>query len=281
MTASGGRTGGRMCCGAEGRRIVGSGAMRRSTAESLSRTAALIALGAFAVHQLRYLAGYGHEAGSELSRQGHGYLAGALPVLAAFLLSAVAAGLLRAALGRRAGAGAPAGLTHRRDTSRAAPLSSGWASLSSSVARKRSRAPSPRATRAGWRRCLAQGGWLALPLAGLLGALCALLDRGIATLEAAIAGYRALRAPARSRQRSRPTALGRPGSAQRCAAPLRDRPPASARPPADLTVDREIRGQAPRSNSAWRLPRLEPRSNRACNRTPQGRASESFSSQPP
>ena len=160
--------------------------MRRSTAESHSRTAALIAIGAFAVHQLRYLAGYGHEAGSELSRQGHGYLAGALPVLAAFLLAAVTAGLLRAALGRRAGAGAPAVLTHRRDTYARRTALFGLGIALVFCGQETLEGALSAGHPSGLGAVLTQGGWLALPLAGLLGALCALLDRGIATLEAAI-----------------------------------------------------------------------------------------------
>ena len=46
---------------------------------STARSAALIALAALAVHQLRYLLAYGSAAHEQLLRQGHAYLFGALP----------------------------------------------------------------------------------------------------------------------------------------------------------------------------------------------------------
>ncbi len=160
--------------------------MRRTSAASVVRTAALIAVGAFVVHQLRYLAGYGHAAGSELSRQGHGYLEAALPVLAGFLLSALAAGLLRAALGRarhlRSEAKPPGADTLRRRavlfTFAIAAVFCSQESLEGILC-----AGHPD----GLAAFLSHGGWLALPLAALVGALCALLDRGIVTLERVIA----------------------------------------------------------------------------------------------
>lgn len=62
------------------------------------RALAVLGLGALAVHQLRYLFGYGADAGSALSQQGHGYLTGAVPVLLALGLAA----LLSSFLARRA-----------------------------------------------------------------------------------------------------------------------------------------------------------------------------------
>lgn len=159
--------------------------MRRGSAESLSRTAALIAVGAFAVHQLRYLAGYGHAAGAELSRQGHGYLDQGRPVLAAFVLSALAAGLLRAGLGRaRGGAGlwpSASDTVRRRVVLYSIAIGAAFCcqeSLEGALA-----AGHP----AGSGAVLVGGGWLALPFSVLIGALCALLDRGLVTLERALA----------------------------------------------------------------------------------------------
>lgn len=160
--------------------------MRRASAESPARTAALIALSAFGVHQLRYLAGYGHAAGSELARQGHGYLDGALPVLAAFAASAIAAGLFRAALGRgRSGArvAAPAGAdTFPRRTLMfsvaIAAVFCGQESLEGLLA-----AGHP----GGLAAVLGHGGWLAVPLALVFGTFCAILDRGVLALERVIA----------------------------------------------------------------------------------------------
>jgi len=68
---------------------------------SLARSAALIALATLADHQLRYLLAYGSDAHAEMARQGHAYLFAALPVLIAFAVATVGAGLLRAAVGAR------------------------------------------------------------------------------------------------------------------------------------------------------------------------------------
>src|SRR5882672_7685939 len=65
---------------------------------STPRSAALIALAALAVHQLRYLLAFGSDAHTELLRQGHAYLFQSLPVLIGFGLSAIAASLVRALL---------------------------------------------------------------------------------------------------------------------------------------------------------------------------------------
>ncbi|MGZ8665757.1 MAG: hypothetical protein ACXWZM_01455 [Solirubrobacterales bacterium] len=173
--------------------------MRRISADSLARTAALIAVGAFAVHQLRYLAGYGGAAGSELSRQGHGYLSGALPILAAFLLSAVAAGLLRAFFvrgGGRSGAGVPPVSLARRAALFSIAIAAIYACQESLEGALSAGHP------AGVAAVLAHGGWVALPLAPVLGVLGALLDRGLSTLEVAIAGSHGPRRVRRERTRS-------------------------------------------------------------------------------
>ena len=60
---------------------------------STPRSAALIALAALAVHQLRYLLAFGSDA--HKLRQGHAYLFQSLPVLIGFGLSAIAASLVR------------------------------------------------------------------------------------------------------------------------------------------------------------------------------------------
>jgi hypothetical protein len=191
--------------------------MRRASAESQARTAALIALGAFAVHQLRFLAGYGQAAGSELAHQGHGYMQGALPVLAAFAAAAIAAGFLRAALGRsraaeRRGCPGAADTLVRRSVCFSVAIAAiycGQEALEGMLA-----AGHP----GGVAAVLGSGGWLALPLAVVVGALCALLDRGVVVLERAIAVAAVVRGPAR-----RPLDPPRPrsrGAVPLAAAPL-------------------------------------------------------------
>src|SRR5919197_2875781 len=66
---------------------------------SLPRSAALIALAALAVHQLRYALAYGSNAHAELAAQGHAYLLQSLPILIGLAVAGLAAGLMRAALG--------------------------------------------------------------------------------------------------------------------------------------------------------------------------------------
>lgn len=56
------------------------------------RVAALLATAALAVHQLRYLIGYGHDSHEALAGQGHAYLSIAVPAVA--VLMGVAAGSL-------------------------------------------------------------------------------------------------------------------------------------------------------------------------------------------
>ncbi|HKP91785.1 MAG TPA: hypothetical protein VJT75_17595, partial [Thermoleophilaceae bacterium] len=50
------------------------------------RAAALLTAGSYAVHQLRYVLGYGHHSHDELAGQGHAYMALLAPVLAVALV---------------------------------------------------------------------------------------------------------------------------------------------------------------------------------------------------
>ena len=73
-----------------------------------ARAAALLALGALAVHQLHYLIAFGPEGGAALHREGHGYLAELIPVLVALAAASLLATLLLAAVAEvRPGARAP------------------------------------------------------------------------------------------------------------------------------------------------------------------------------
>jgi hypothetical protein len=60
------------------------------------RTAALVAAGWWAVHQLRYLLAYGGGAGDALQRQGHGYLGSVTPLLGLLLVLVVGRLVVRA-----------------------------------------------------------------------------------------------------------------------------------------------------------------------------------------
>ena len=161
------------------------------------RLAAILALGAFALHQLRYLIAFGDSSSEELARQGHSYMADWLPILGVFALSALigtlargryGAGLARASLPRRAALFAGALLAiFMTQESLEGLLAAGHPAGAAAV--------------------LASGGWLAIPLAVALGLLAALLAKALEGIEVAIAARRATpilpRAP-RTRGSARP-----------------------------------------------------------------------------
>jgi hypothetical protein len=146
----------------------------------MPRSAALIALAALAVHQLRYLLAYGTDTHEELLRQGHAYLFQVVPILIGFCVATLAATLVRATLSptpdRAATASPPlrvlayavaiAAVFSVQETTEGllfAGHGSGIAAL------------------------LGAGGWLALPLAIAFGTFCAALEGGLAKLESLLA----------------------------------------------------------------------------------------------
>jgi hypothetical protein len=156
------------------------------------RLAAILALGAFALHQLRYLIAYGDSASSELAHQGHGYLAGAVPVLVVFGVSTMIATLIRGWRGAEL-SGAP---FTRRLATLALALLAIYALQESAEGLLAAGHPG------GIDALLADGGWLALPLALAIGALSALLVRALDRVEVAIHSRR------ERRQVSRPPRVG-------------------------------------------------------------------------
>jgi hypothetical protein len=179
--------------------------MRRVPAHGpLPRSAALIALAALLVHQLRYLLAYGSTAGDELAHQGHGYLDQLVPVLIGFALALLAACLVRAVFGWGPLARPLAGSFAARTLLYATAVLIVFCTqeLLEGVAF----AGHPAGTGA----VLAGGGWLAMPLAALAGALAALLDRGLVAVERIIEGrMRSLEQwrPPRSTGAARPPAI--------------------------------------------------------------------------
>jgi hypothetical protein len=147
---------------------------------SIPRSAALIALAAVAVHQLRYLLSYGSGSGEELARQGHAYLFQALPILIGFGVATVAATLVRAALSPAPGRPAIAS-PHLRVLVYAAAIATAFAVQETAEGLLFAGHAS------GIAAVLGAGGWLALPLATFFGALCAALDGGLAKLESLLA----------------------------------------------------------------------------------------------
>ena len=152
------------------------------------RLAAILAVGAFALHQLRYLVATGGASASE----GHRYMADLLPPIAVLLLAAILATLIRGTEGATPD-GVP--LARRSATFAGALLAIfiGQESLEGLLEAGHLTGP--------WAH-LAHGGWIVLPLSLLIGSLAALLARALEGVERAIAVVHA-----RRRRRSRPPAV--------------------------------------------------------------------------
>jgi hypothetical protein len=162
------------------------------------RLVAILALGAFALHQLRYLIAFGGSSSEELARQGHSYMADWLPILGVFALSALIGTLAR---GRYGASLARASLLRR------GALFAG-ALLTIFVMQESLEGLLAAGHPAGAAAVLASGGWLAIPLAAALGLVAALLAKALEGIEVAIAARRAastvLPRPPRTRGSARP-----------------------------------------------------------------------------
>ena len=177
-------------------------AIRRTS--RTARAASLLSLGALAVHELRYLLAYGDQAGEALASQGHAYLSD----LGGVLIAVVLAALLAALLGT--------GLTpppRRRDqparssflrTAAIHALALGVIFSAQELTEGAVAAGHP----AGPAAILAHGGWVALPVALVVGAVCALATLALRGVERALAQVESRRPP-----RGRPPALVEPRSA--------------------------------------------------------------------
>jgi hypothetical protein len=160
-----------------------------------ARSGALLLLGALAVHQLRYLLSYGSGAPQELSRQGHAYLADVVPVIAVLALALVAGSLLASAAARA---------RRLRPSSSLARMTLLFAlSLLAIFSIQELIEGALSAGHAsGLGAVVAGGGWIAMPLALFIGAICALAARMLDRAERAIAGRVRV-----SRPRSRPPVI--------------------------------------------------------------------------
>jgi hypothetical protein len=140
------------------------------------RLAAILVVGAFALHQLRFLIAFGGSSSAELS-QGHRYMSELLPPIAVLVLAAALATLLR---GTEGASPTRAPLARRVALFTAALLSIyvGQESLEGILAAGHPGGPAA---------LLAHGGWIALPLALAIGGLSALLARALEKVERAIA----------------------------------------------------------------------------------------------
>jgi len=192
---------------------------------STLRAAAVMTAAALGVHELRYLIGYGGDAGSTLSAQGHWYLAFA-GVAAAGLLAAATVALIVAMTraqrtGERDGEGLPFGVLWLSASIGLALIYCSQELLEGVLA---SGHP------VGLAGVLSAGGWTAFPIALGFGLLVALLLRG-ADAVIASAGRRS----------------AKPGETSSAARPSRPHRPALPPPASVLALN--LAGRAPPATS--------------------------------
>ena len=159
--------------------------MSVTRATSALKTSALIALGAFAVHQLRYLAGYGDSAGTALGAQGHAYLAALMPVLVVLAASSVLGAIVAVALSRRPGAPS---------------RGPGWAFCAAALlvvfgVQETTEGLLSSGHPGGLAALFAHGGWIAAPIAVAVGRVVSLMLAGLGTVERKLAEARPVRSP--------------------------------------------------------------------------------------
>jgi hypothetical protein len=169
------------------------------------RAAALLPLGALAVHQGRYALAFGHRSSAELAAQGHAYLTWVTPL--SVILAAVAGAEVLGRLVTAACARAPRGLgegARARRRLRATWLAAALVLLALYVVQESLEGVLATGHPGGLAGVLGQGGWLAVPLAVAVGGALAFLLRAPAVVDAWVARRRAwvarrrgeLRAPA-------------------------------------------------------------------------------------
>jgi hypothetical protein len=167
-------------------------ALRRTS--RTARVAALLSLGSLAVHELRYLLAYGDRAGQALAEQGHGYLSDLGGALAALGLGVLLATLFAGALSPPA---------RRERASRSAALVGKAARYAIALAaifcvQELAEGMLTAGHPEGPAAILANGGWMAMPLAVAAGALCSLVCLALAQVESTVARViRANRPPRR------------------------------------------------------------------------------------
>lgn len=188
----------------------------------------LLFSGSFALHQLRYVAGYGVGAGDELERTGHSYLGGLAALLAALVLLVAAVTVARMMAGRVA---VPAAEAARRSRLRT------WAAFALALLLVYATQESLEGALAsghpgGLGALLEGGGWTALPLAALVALPLTLVHGAVAVLEGRLAPRavaRALRAPAVDDPAPALVTALVPRGGRLIAASLAKRPPPGAR----------------------------------------------------
>lgn len=158
------------------RRLQSTSVRARDLTRGGTRTASAIALGAFTVHQLRLLVAAPRGSDPVLSVAGLG--AHLVPLLVGLLLT----GLIARLVGSRIGAQAGAADRRVRATTYAIGI------LAVFCTQQMLEGVLIAGHVGGLAAIFSAGGWAALPLAIVIGVIAALVDRGIAEIEARLAG---------------------------------------------------------------------------------------------
>lgn len=169
---------------------------RTLTDNPRARSASLIAVGAFAIHQLRYLLISGDLSGEDFLRRGHSYLINALPLLGGLLLAALTAWVVRKTVFDGDGP-----LRSRR--LRAASYAIGIVAVFCCQELIEGALLTGRVGSLG--AIFSTGGWAAMPLAALFGLIAALIDRGVEAVEALTAPRSPKPSTSSSRRRPAPS----------------------------------------------------------------------------
>jgi hypothetical protein len=156
------------------------------------RLASILAVGAFALHQLRYLVAFGGSSSAELAQEGHRYMSDLVAPLCVLVLAAMLATLIR---------GTEAASPARAPLGRRIAVFTG-ALLAIFVAQELLEGLIAMGHPAGPVAIFANGGWIAVPLAMAIGSLAALLAHALERVERVIAVIHAER-----RLRLRPPAV--------------------------------------------------------------------------
>jgi len=174
----------------------------RALIDLRAQSASLIALGAFAVHQLRYLLAYGTNTDGGLVGQGHGYLTHLVPLLLGLALAILTARLVRGLLA-----------SDRRFKAERRIKATSYAFGIAAVfcCQELAEGMLFAGHAAGLAAIFSAAGWSALPLAAIFGVLAALIDRGMEAIESRFADAPASfdRPPRQVGLPAAPTKLGR------------------------------------------------------------------------
>jgi hypothetical protein len=170
---------------------------RSRAADPRLRGALLMPLCVLAVHQLRFYLAFGDGAPTRLAREGHGYISAFEPV--ALLAAAIALGGVVGRLARAWQQSGPDGSARRLDQKRTlvrAWLLCAGALLAVYCAQELVEGAFAAGHPAGLAGIFGSGGWIAIPVAALIGGALAAALKLADTLVALVARRRAVRRPA-------------------------------------------------------------------------------------